>query len=165
MLNDLFENKRLKRISHEYTFFYKNIFPFFVGFISLIAILISIIGKDYLPLILFSPFILGITIAFIIAYKMKIADEVYLDYKNREFNFLYKKRDKRIRKSFTDITSVRKMAMGQTIKLVFNGDEKYFFYSKQKLFSALPSNSVYREIKFILDNRMGQFLTEQEEIT
>ena len=97
----------------------------------------------------------------VIAYKMQIADEVYLDYESREFVFLYRKGDKRIRKPFTSLTSLRKMAMGQTIELIFNGDEKYFFYSYQKTF-PVPSNSVYREIKFILDNRMGEFLTEKE---
>ena len=161
MLDDLFENNRSKRISHQYTFLYKNIFPFFLGFISLAIILISIIEKSYLPLILFSAFFLVITTAMVIAYKMQIADEVYLDYNAKEFIFHYNKGGKKVRKSFTNLTSVRKIAMGQTIELVFNEDEKYFFYSSQKLLAPLPGNSVYKEIKFILDNRMGEFLTEQ----
>lgn len=95
---------------------------------------------------------------------MPIADEAYLDYKSKEFIFLYNKEEKRVRKSFRDLTAVGKMAMGQTIELTFNENEKHFFYSSQTL-GPIPSNSVYQEIKFILDNRMGEFLTEYEKVS
>src|SRR6188768_2883037 len=117
MLNEFFENKGTKRISRAENLFIKHIFPYFLGFISLVITVVSFILNEYLLLILYSPFILGIAVAMFMAYKMKIPDEVYLDYENREFIFLYKKGAKIIRKSFMDMTSVKKMAWGQTIEL------------------------------------------------
>lgn len=161
MLNEFFENNGTKRISRGETLFIKNIFPFFLGFIALIIVLISLLGKEYLILILYSPFILAITVAMFMAYKMKIADEVYLDYNNREFIFLYKKGGEIIRKSFTDMTSVKKMAWGQTIELGFNESEKKVFYSRQQ---GLLDYSVYNEIKMILESDIGNFLQNKPEM-
>src|SRR5436190_17307484 len=72
MLNDFFENNGTKRISRIDTFFVKDIFPFFLGFISLVITVVSLILNEYLLLILYSPFILGIAVAMFMAYKMKI---------------------------------------------------------------------------------------------
>ena len=159
MFNNFLGDDIVKRISHQFTFFYKNIFPFFVGFICIIVGVVSFVGKNYLFLIFAFAVFIVLAVAMMMAYKMKIADEVYLDYKNREFVFIYKKEKKDIRRNFKDLTSIRKMAMGQTIEIIFDGGEKYFFYSSQNL-GPLPNNSVYQELKFILDNRMGEFLTE-----
>lgn len=163
MSNDLFGNSGIKCISHTFTFFYKNVLPYFVGSISIVISLILLVTKFYFPLVFVLPISIVIIFSIVKAFQMPVADEAYLDYKNKEFIFLYEKGEKKIRKSFKDLTEVRKMAMGQTIELAFNENEKYFFYSSQTL-GPLPSNSVYQEIKFILDNRMGEFLTEYEDV-
>lgn len=160
----MIENKGVKRISHTYSFFYKDTFPFVVGSISIIISIILLFTKAYFILIFVLPISLVIVFSIIRAFQMPIADEAYLDYKSKEFIFLYNKEEKRIRKSFRDLTAVGKMAMGQTIELTFNENEKHFFYSSQTL-GPIPSNSVYQEIKFILDNRMGEFLTEYEKVS
>jgi hypothetical protein len=159
MLDSFLESNEVKRISHQYTFFYKNIFPFFIGFLCVVAGVLSYVGGNYLFLIFAFAIFIVLVIAATMAYKIKIADEAYLDYKSKEFILLYKKSGKKIRKKFIDLVSVREMAFGQTIEVDFGDGEKYIFYSSQTVGPA-PNYSVYKEIKFILDNRLGDFLTE-----
>jgi len=108
--------------------------------------------KAYLNLIFVLPIFLAVTYYLFWDFK-KIPDKAFIDYKGREFIFLFKIRNRQVRKSFTHMVSVKRQIFGRGIELVFEKDEKFLL--------PFLNKSPYREIKFILDNRMGEFLTER----
>lgn len=154
MLNDLIENNGIKRISTSHTVLFK-LFPYYIGFVWISASLTLFIVKEYILAVLLLPF--SFAIIFYVTRRSRMTpDSVYLDYKNKDFIFLSKKKEKTTRKPFKDLISIRRIVIAEEIVFVFNNDEKYLL----PLF-PFSSKSVYEEIKFILDNRIGGFLTEQ----
>ena len=154
MLNDLLENKSIKCITPSYNMLQKYMIPCVLIIAGVIGTGMFIISKEYFNLIFVLPIFLAVTYYIFWDFK-RIADKVYIDYAKKEFIFLFKIKNKLVRRNFNDMISVKRQIFGHGVELVFEKDEKFLLPFLKK--------SPYQEIKFILDNRMGEFLTKQEE--